>query len=32
MVDLDRFNDPRLDAGAKAINPHFCPWVQVPVA
>lgn len=24
MVDLDRFNDPRLDAEAKAITPHFC--------
>jgi len=24
MVDLARFNDPQLDAAAKAINPHFC--------
>jgi hypothetical protein len=29
MVDLDRFNDPRLDAEAKVINPHFCRWIGV---
>jgi len=26
MVDLDRFNDPRLDAGAKKVSYHARRW------
>jgi hypothetical protein len=29
VVDLDKFNDQRLDAEAKVINPHFCRWIGV---
>jgi hypothetical protein len=28
-VDLDKFNDQRLDAQAKAINKYFCRWIGI---